>query len=194
VTTAPVASVADAHLGPTALQAGGRTDLERKPPAPPDKHLPYWPTHPDLYRPSHLYWGYHCVLHKRLWEDYGITCQDYWALFRLQKGLCALCKSPPGKRRFDVDHDHETGEIRGLLCRKCNQTITRELVAYILNGPGKQLHLVASGDRLKQRERRLKSCREKMSARRANGKEKPREESTEMDDFEEQQRLAELGV
>lgn len=34
-----------------------------------------------------------------------------------QMGLCAICKRP---KKLNVDHDHKTGEIRGLLCSRCN--------------------------------------------------------------------------
>lgn len=53
----------------------------------------------------------------------------YEALFAFQEGLCGICqrhhteccKTKSGKlRRFDMDHDHKTMEIRGLLCRACN--------------------------------------------------------------------------
>ena len=44
---------------------------------------------------------------------------------RKQDGCCAICKKPQVefKRAFAVDHDHKTGEIRGLLCSKCNITL-----------------------------------------------------------------------
>jgi hypothetical protein len=46
-----------------------------------------------------------------------------------QNGLCAICRNPPsGKKRHErlfIDHDHETGEIRGLLCHRCNLAIAR---------------------------------------------------------------------
>lgn len=54
-------------------------------------------------------------------RTYGIGMDEYDALLAKQGGGCAMCKNlcPTGKR-LAVDHDHETGEIRGLLCAKCN--------------------------------------------------------------------------
>jgi len=53
---------------------------------------------------------------------YGITMDDYKELFDAQNGLCAICNKPPvNGRNLDVDHDHETNEVRGLLCTSCNR-------------------------------------------------------------------------
>ena len=38
-----------------------------------------------------------------------------------QDGRCLICASEPGSIALAVDHDHETGRVRGLLCRSCNQ-------------------------------------------------------------------------
>jgi len=53
---------------------------------------------------------------------YGLTQTQYDTLKELQGGRCAICRQPPtGKRtRLHVDHDHGTGEVRGLLCNLCN--------------------------------------------------------------------------
>ena len=53
---------------------------------------------------------------------HGIAVSDYDDMFRAQGGKCAICTStnPGGPRHFTVDHDHRTGQIRGLLCRYCN--------------------------------------------------------------------------
>jgi len=50
----------------------------------------------------------------------GITKEEYQNLFAQQDGVCAIC-SKPYSRLLDVDHDHSTGKIRGLLCGPCNR-------------------------------------------------------------------------
>lgn len=56
-------------------------------------------------------------------RKYGITIQQYDALFAAQNGVCAICSRPPGKRRLAVDHCHTTKAVRGLLCVQCNTAI-----------------------------------------------------------------------
>lgn len=59
-------------------------------------------------------------------RKYKITIADYLAMLAAQNGKCALCREPPNQsRRLAVDHDHVTGEVRGLLCGKCNNTLER---------------------------------------------------------------------
>lgn len=55
-------------------------------------------------------------------RHYGITTQDYEEMFSNQNGVCAACGNPQTKRLF-VDHSHETGEVRGLLCHNCNAAL-----------------------------------------------------------------------
>ena len=53
---------------------------------------------------------------------YGITLEQYEAMLESQNGKCAICKGDClTGRNLAVDHDHETGKVRGLLCSKCNQ-------------------------------------------------------------------------
>ena len=50
----------------------------------------------------------------------GASVALYEALLTRQNGRCAMCQQPPGKNRLALDHNHETGKIRGLLCCRCN--------------------------------------------------------------------------
>jgi Recombination endonuclease VII len=56
-------------------------------------------------------------------KQLGVTDSDYAALLALQGGGCAICGNPPKTRRLDVDHDHKTGRVRGLLCHRCNRAL-----------------------------------------------------------------------
>jgi len=52
---------------------------------------------------------------------FGITQTEYDAMLAAQGGGCAICGREPRRgSSLHVDHDHETGRIRGLLCFKCN--------------------------------------------------------------------------
>ncbi len=53
---------------------------------------------------------------------YGITLADYEEFLRKQNGACAICKNTYDYT-LHVDHNHTTGEIRGLLCHNCNMAI-----------------------------------------------------------------------
>jgi len=52
---------------------------------------------------------------------YGITPEQYEMMLERQGGGCAICHRPPKHRRLDVDHDHATKVVRGLLCFTCNK-------------------------------------------------------------------------
>lgn len=60
---------------------------------------------------------------------YGLTVEQYEAKLAAQNNFCAICGKPPkpdGVRaasRLHIDHDHETGIVRGLLCLNCNRGI-----------------------------------------------------------------------
>jgi hypothetical protein len=57
-------------------------------------------------------------------RKYGITLDDYERMLEAQGGVCFICKKPrPEDRTLHVDHDHATGEIRGLLCFRCNNAL-----------------------------------------------------------------------
>lgn len=52
---------------------------------------------------------------------YGITLEEYDLMYSNQKGRCAICNEK--KSKLCIDHNHTTGEIRGLLCKQCNHAI-----------------------------------------------------------------------
>lgn len=65
----------------------------------------------------------------RLKNKYKITVEEYDKLFLIQGGCCAICHMPETNklndsiRRLAVDHNHETGQVRSLLCTNCNAMI-----------------------------------------------------------------------
>lgn len=70
-----------------------------------------------------------CDADARLSKEYGITLADYDRMCKEQEGRCAICgtddtsaptRHPTAPKRFRVDHNHTTGEVRGLLCNSCN--------------------------------------------------------------------------
>lgn len=52
---------------------------------------------------------------------YGLDGDQYEALLDLQGGGCAVCGSKPKSKRLAVDHDHKSGAVRGLLCKRHNK-------------------------------------------------------------------------
>lgn len=45
-------------------------------------------------------------------------------MLKVQGGACAICRRATGKtRRLAVDHDHQSGQVRGLLCKPCNRLL-----------------------------------------------------------------------
>ncbi len=85
---------------------------------------------------------------KNLQRNFGITVTEYDALLEAQGGVCAFCHKPQaeGKKRFAVDHDHRTGEIRGLLHNNpCNKIAVgyhdtesaKSLMTYLQNPPAR---------------------------------------------------------
>ena len=57
-------------------------------------------------------------------RTYGLTLEEYEHMLRAQGRKCAICRARPRDDiSLHVDHDHETGEIRGLTCFKCNNAI-----------------------------------------------------------------------
>ena len=66
-------------------------------------------------------WGYH------LSKTYGLSEESYYKMYEEQDGRCAICDKKENKEehygKFVVDHCHNTGHVRGLLCNQCNLMI-----------------------------------------------------------------------
>jgi hypothetical protein len=81
------------------------------------RELTRWSRHSDVYKDkTWRNWQY--------LQKYGITTDDYLVMLEAQNGVCVICQREDALgTRLCVDHCHETGRVRGLLCRKCNQTL-----------------------------------------------------------------------
>lgn len=77
-------------------------------------------------------------------RSFGITLEVYEMLLKAQCGVCAICgKTCKTGKRLGVDHDHETGAIRGLLCLRCDTALgqvddnidtLKKMIAYLTRG------------------------------------------------------------
>jgi hypothetical protein len=56
---------------------------------------------------------------------YNMSVEEYKELLDKQGGRCAFCRKKPRARdpRLAVDHDHRSGLVRGLLCKRCNHDL-----------------------------------------------------------------------
>jgi Recombination endonuclease VII len=66
-------------------------------------------------------------------KKYGVTVEEYDAIFASQGNLCAICKSDKShgrSRTFPVDHCHNSSVVRGILCNRCNM-----MLGYCLDNP-----------------------------------------------------------
>lgn len=82
---------------------------------------------------------------------YGITIEQRQAFEKDQGGVCVFCDKPLSEVRVDVDHDHATGLLRGLLCTVCNNRLgwyenRRERIERYLAGP----HVVPGAQKRKR--------------------------------------------
>lgn len=74
------------------------------------------------------------ILHGKRKQTYGISAEQYNKMLKEHNYVCAVCKkpemskinkgqNPDAKNSLSVDHNHKTGQIRGLLCGKCNRAL-----------------------------------------------------------------------
>jgi hypothetical protein len=83
---------------------------------------------------------------ERRWlSDHKISLADYQAMVVAQGGRCGICER---EAKLVIDHDHETGEIRGLLCTPCNTALgrfgdsedgVRRALAYLESPPARRV-------------------------------------------------------
>jgi len=57
----------------------------------------------------------------RLQSKFGMSLAEYHSWVATIGNQCEICKRPPKDRALDIDHDHISGQVRGLLCNQCNQ-------------------------------------------------------------------------
>jgi hypothetical protein len=81
------------------------------------------------YRADHPEEVYRAVRKYHLKNTFGITLEQYDEMLLRQGRRCAICKTtdPRGRGKktttWDIDHNAETGEVRGLLCHPCNMVL-----------------------------------------------------------------------
>ena len=54
---------------------------------------------------------------------YGLTEEQFLTILKQQNCVCAICETKPDQRTLAIDHCHETGKVRGLLCMNCNTAL-----------------------------------------------------------------------
>ena len=55
---------------------------------------------------------------------FALTIEEYEQMLASQQGHCAICEKPCSSgRQLAVDHNHKTGQVRGLLCTSCNVSV-----------------------------------------------------------------------
>ncbi len=66
---------------------------------------------------------YHKTLRSNLRRRYGLTLEAVLALGAAQQWRCGVCAHSLVARKPCVDHDHQTGAVRGMLCSTCNTAL-----------------------------------------------------------------------
>ena len=53
-------------------------------------------------------------------KRYGLSKNAFWVMYKAQEGKCLICGEEEFPNKINVDHNHVTGQVRGLLCGLCN--------------------------------------------------------------------------
>lgn len=98
-------------------------------------------------------------LEQHLKYKYGVSHQEFMDAWQKQSGCCAICSEvlpdlmvyENRKRGYAIDHNHETGEFRGILCLNCNsllgmaresKRVLQKAINYLDNNGSYELHIV----------------------------------------------------
>lgn len=60
------------------------------------------------------------TLQKRC-KRHGITPEEFWSIYEEQDGSCPVCDKAIEAEDSAIDHNHDNGEVRGILCKPCNR-------------------------------------------------------------------------
>ncbi len=106
-----------------------------------EKYKRFNERHPEYWKKKYLQNKEHHIRKTREWQlshpekrkeiqeryrqkKYGISDEDLNRLTQKQNGVCVICNQQQIRgKKLDIDHDHKTGRVRGLLCRKCNTAL-----------------------------------------------------------------------
>ncbi len=73
------------------------------------------------YHVAHPEWAARAQRAAHLKKRYDLTIEEWENFYTLQQGRCAICFTPLAEEnKICTDHDHVTGQVRGLLCHHCN--------------------------------------------------------------------------
>lgn len=60
---------------------------------------------------------------KKRCARHGTTPEEFWSIYEEQDGTCPICDQAIEAENSAIDHNHKTGEVRGILCKKCNRAL-----------------------------------------------------------------------
>lgn len=113
------------------------------------RHREFTPEQREAYRAKQKAWhlaNKEYTKNRRLLRTYGITLAEHTHQIEIRKSKCDGCKRV---KKLVIDHDHNTGKLRGLLCNSCNRLLgvlnddlstLKRLVSYLENPPMESLN------------------------------------------------------